>query len=414
MLRKVDIISMMETSQRDLGKVSEGRYNFGIQIPGMDDSQPQIGSFLEQLVDYPLLDLDGYEAILLTKRTKLKKLVELFAKICDDPGDDALMFNRDSYLLLPKKPYENCTLLISKNKNVPAIKFDAVNDLEAAQDPRFLFPVLYYRNKEYKIPEWVEDEDRKAKTKLELAIQKSKKTQKKQPAKKVDQKNKKQEKPIIEKSQLQKKNREKDSSYSDAPASQLELDYSDDDAEWVTVEKKKTKKKKEETPIKQKKVSGAVSQEEVLKNEMEKDFRRLEMEVKDIRKENLSSTNSIAPKLELDNFEEAVCQNQSIEDDQDLLKRETEVIEPDEAFHDSKKLAKENIAKKNLEVNRINSSDSFSAQFVISAAKNLTQPRNRDNIETVLEKSLPFMTSQSLWFTIQEMDEEHKYFEKFF
>ena len=100
---------------------------------------------------------------------------------------------------------------------MPAIKYDIVDNLEAAREARFLFPVLFYRKEEYKIPEWVEEEDQKAKAKKEVL---KRKAQKKQPVKNFSQENKKQEKLSAEESLLPN-NQEENSSSSDSLASQV-------------------------------------------------------------------------------------------------------------------------------------------------------------------------------------------------
>ena len=51
---------------------------------------------------------------------------------------------------------------------------------------------------------------------------------------------------------------------------------------------------------------------------------------------------------------------------------------------------------------------------MLEAARSLSEFRDRDEIEVVLQKCQPFMGSQSWWFRIQEMEDEEKYFDKYF
>jgi hypothetical protein len=51
---------------------------------------------------------------------------------------------------------------------------------------------------------------------------------------------------------------------------------------------------------------------------------------------------------------------------------------------------------------------------VLEAARSLSEFRDRDEIEVVLQKCQPFMGSQSWWFRIQKMEEEEKFFDKYF
>ena len=101
--------SCLEAARKDLVRIKNDRFSIKLCVPGLlQANNKNVEALMNYLIDFPVLKKNGYEAILLTERLRLKKIEEVLARIT--PGEQP-------YLILAKNGLENCTLLIPTAKN---------------------------------------------------------------------------------------------------------------------------------------------------------------------------------------------------------------------------------------------------------------------------------------------------------